>query len=158
MLMVTLTDVAAAVAIIQLMLLLLLPPWMLLAVGYGYGAFMHFYTKLHHLDGVTTVACTEWWTLNIELVSWLCFCQSNCKPCPVAKPTFLCGNDNRTYSSLCRLDYHNCIHSTTIRIACKGFCPCKGKFYSLLSLMLSLAFSLSLSLGISSWWWVAAIR
>ncbi|XP_017848049.1 proteoglycan Cow isoform X2 [Drosophila busckii] len=49
----------------------------------------------------------------------------NCKPCPVAKPTFLCGADNRTYSSLCRLDYHNCIHSTSIRIACKGFCPCK---------------------------------
>ncbi|XP_036224667.2 proteoglycan Cow isoform X1 [Bactrocera oleae] len=51
--------------------------------------------------------------------------EDNCKPCPVAKPTFLCGADNRTYSSLCRLDYHNCIHSTTIRIACKGFCPCK---------------------------------
>ncbi|XP_023171066.2 proteoglycan Cow isoform X2 [Drosophila hydei] len=49
----------------------------------------------------------------------------NCKPCPVAKPMFLCGADNRTYSSLCRLDYHNCIHSTTIRIGCKGFCPCK---------------------------------
>lgn len=54
------------------------------------------------------------------------FC-SNCKPCPVAKPTFLCGADNRTYSSLCRLDYHNCIHSTSIRITCKGFCPCKGE-------------------------------
>ncbi|XP_043068164.1 proteoglycan Cow isoform X1 [Drosophila bipectinata] len=52
----------------------------------------------------------------------------NCKPCPVAKPTFLCGADNRTYSSLCRLDYHNCIHSTSIRIACKGFCPCKENF------------------------------
>ncbi|XP_004530080.1 proteoglycan Cow isoform X3 [Ceratitis capitata] len=51
--------------------------------------------------------------------------EDNCKPCPVAKPTFLCGADNRTYSSLCRLDYHNCIHSTSIRIACKGFCPCK---------------------------------
>lgn len=51
--------------------------------------------------------------------------EENCKPCPVAKPTFLCGADNRTYSSLCRLDYHNCIHSTSIRIACKGFCPCK---------------------------------
>ncbi|XP_055847611.1 proteoglycan Cow isoform X1 [Episyrphus balteatus] len=51
--------------------------------------------------------------------------DENCKPCPVAKPTFLCGADNRTYSSLCRLDYHNCIHSTSIRIACKGFCPCK---------------------------------
>ncbi|XP_022919336.1 proteoglycan Cow [Onthophagus taurus] len=48
-----------------------------------------------------------------------------CKPCPVVKPTFLCGSDNRTYSSLCRLDYHNCIHHTNIRVGCKGFCPCK---------------------------------
>nr|XP_015838869.1 PREDICTED: testican-2 isoform X1 [Tribolium castaneum] len=48
-----------------------------------------------------------------------------CKPCPVVKPTFLCGSDNRTYSSLCRLDYHNCIHHTSIRVTCKGFCPCK---------------------------------
>ncbi|KAL5284119.1 SPOCK3 family protein [Megaselia abdita] len=51
--------------------------------------------------------------------------EENCKPCPIAKPMFLCGNDNKTYSSLCRLDYHNCIHTTSIRIACKGFCPCK---------------------------------
>ena len=43
------------------------------------------------------------------------------------KPTFLCGNDNRTYSSPCRLEYHNCIHHTSVRIACKGFCPCKGE-------------------------------
>lgn len=50
----------------------------------------------------------------------------SCKPCPVVKPTFLCGADNRTYSSLCRLDYHNCIHQTSIRVTCKGFCPCKG--------------------------------
>ncbi|XP_045467093.1 proteoglycan Cow [Harmonia axyridis] len=48
-----------------------------------------------------------------------------CKPCPVVKPTFLCGSDNRTYSSLCRLDYHNCIHHTGIKLDCKGFCPCK---------------------------------
>nr|CAD7443048.1 unnamed protein product [Timema bartmani] len=51
---------------------------------------------------------------------------SRCTPCPVVKPTFLCGTDNRTYSSLCRLDYHNCIHQTAIRVSCKGFCPCKG--------------------------------
>lgn len=43
----------------------------------------------------------------------------------MVKPTFLCGSDNRTYSSLCRLDYHNCIHHSTIRVTCKGFCPCK---------------------------------
>lgn len=49
-----------------------------------------------------------------------------CKPCPVVKPIFLCGTDNRTYSSLCRLDYHNCIHHTNIRVGCKGFCPCSG--------------------------------
>lgn len=52
----------------------------------------------------------------------------NCKPCPVTKPVFICGSDNRTYSSLCRLDYHNCIHATAIKVACKGFCPCRGKF------------------------------
>ncbi|XP_018321809.1 proteoglycan Cow [Agrilus planipennis] len=50
---------------------------------------------------------------------------STCKPCPVVKPTFLCGVDNRTYSSLCRLEYHNCIHQTAIKVVCKGFCPCK---------------------------------
>ncbi|EGI59518.1 Testican-3, partial [Acromyrmex echinatior] len=48
-----------------------------------------------------------------------------CQECPVVKPTFLCGNDNRTYSSPCRLEYHNCIHHTSVHIACKGFCPCK---------------------------------
>lgn len=47
-----------------------------------------------------------------------------CKPCPVVKPIFLCGADNKTYSSLCRLDYHNCIHHTNIKVDCKGFCPC----------------------------------
>ncbi|KAF7278121.1 hypothetical protein GWI33_008740 [Rhynchophorus ferrugineus] len=51
--------------------------------------------------------------------------SSVCRPCPVVKPIFLCGSDNRTYSSLCRLDYHNCIHHTTIKVSCKGFCPCK---------------------------------
>ncbi|EFN85466.1 Testican-3, partial [Harpegnathos saltator] len=49
-----------------------------------------------------------------------------CQECPVVKPTFLCGSDNRTYSSPCRLEYHNCIHHTSVHIACKGFCPCKG--------------------------------
>lgn len=52
---------------------------------------------------------------------------SNCRPCPVVRPTFLCGADNRTYSSLCRLDYHNCIHGTAVGVSCKGFCPCKEK-------------------------------
>ncbi|ENN74057.1 hypothetical protein YQE_09348, partial [Dendroctonus ponderosae] len=49
-----------------------------------------------------------------------------CRPCPVVKPIFLCGSDNRTYSSLCRMDYHNCIHHSTVKVSCKGFCPCKG--------------------------------
>ncbi|CAB3377690.1 Hypothetical predicted protein [Cloeon dipterum] len=51
--------------------------------------------------------------------------ETRCKPCPVVKPSFHCGADNRTYSSVCRLDYHNCVHKTSIRVACKGFCPCK---------------------------------
>ncbi|XP_053980425.1 proteoglycan Cow isoform X1 [Hylaeus anthracinus] len=52
--------------------------------------------------------------------------ESKCQECPVGKPAFLCGNDNRTYSSLCRLAYHNCIHHALVSIACKGFCPCKA--------------------------------
>lgn len=51
--------------------------------------------------------------------------EENCKPCPVVKPTFLCGSDNRTYSSLCRMEYHNCIHGSFVKVNCKGFCPCK---------------------------------
>ncbi|CRL07372.1 CLUMA_CG020349, isoform A [Clunio marinus] len=51
--------------------------------------------------------------------------EDNCKPCPVVKPTFLCGSDNKTYSSLCRLDYHNCLHATQIKVTCKQFCPCE---------------------------------
>ncbi|XP_076247969.1 proteoglycan Cow isoform X2 [Calliopsis andreniformis] len=51
--------------------------------------------------------------------------KSGCQECPVVKPTFLCGSDNRTYSSPCRLQYHNCIHRTSIVMVCKGFCPCK---------------------------------
>ncbi|XP_021960456.1 proteoglycan Cow [Folsomia candida] len=50
----------------------------------------------------------------------------SCTPCPVVKPTFLCGSDNRTYSSLCRLDYHNCIQNSQVSVGCKGFCPCKN--------------------------------
>ncbi|KAI5732653.1 hypothetical protein M8J76_002802 [Diaphorina citri] len=50
---------------------------------------------------------------------------AKCTPCPILTPTFLCGSNNRTFSSLCRLDYHNCIHQSKIKVACKGFCPCK---------------------------------
>lgn len=40
--------------------------------------------------------------------------------------TFLCGSDNRTYSSLCRLDLHNCVRRPRrpVALACRGFCPC----------------------------------
>lgn len=43
-----------------------------------------------------------------------------------ARAAFLCGSDNRTYSSLCRLDLHNCVHRALppVRLACRGFCPC----------------------------------
>uniref|UniRef100_A0A182HJQ5 Uncharacterized protein n=1 Tax=Anopheles arabiensis TaxID=7173 RepID=A0A182HJQ5_ANOAR len=51
--------------------------------------------------------------------------EEDCKPCPVVKPTYLCGSDNWTYSSLCRLEYHNCIHTTEVKVNCMGFCPCK---------------------------------
>lgn len=63
---------------------------------------------------------------NVEFCSDELFKFSNCKPCPVSKPLFLCGSDNKTYSSFCRLDYHNCLHDTQIKVSCKGFCPCQG--------------------------------
>ncbi|XP_045103824.1 proteoglycan Cow-like [Portunus trituberculatus] len=53
------------------------------------------------------------------------FAEKQCTVCPVLKPVFLCGSDNRTYSSLCRIDRHNCLHNTAVRMVCKGFCPCK---------------------------------
>lgn len=57
-----------------------------------------------------------------------------CKPCPSSKQSFVCGSDNRTYSSACRLDYHNCVHNSPVKVSCKGFCPCKGNyFYSIVS-------------------------
>ena len=54
-------------------------------------------------------------------------CCRQCPTCPIVQPVFLCGSDNRTYSSLCRLHFHNCIHTAAVHVACKGFCPCKGK-------------------------------
>lgn len=50
--------------------------------------------------------------------------QSTCAPCQVAKPTFVCGSDNKTYSSPCRIQYHNCVHRSNVKMACNGFCPC----------------------------------
>ncbi|KAK8747969.1 hypothetical protein OTU49_016247 [Cherax quadricarinatus] len=56
--------------------------------------------------------------------------NGQCPSCPVVGPVFLCGSDNRTYSSTCRLNYHNCIHDANVHIACKGFCPCKASVSS----------------------------
>ncbi|CAG4938438.1 unnamed protein product [Parnassius apollo] len=41
---------------------------------------------------------------------------------------FVCGSDNRTYSSLCRLALHNCVRrqAKPVRLACRGFCPCRA--------------------------------
>jgi len=50
--------------------------------------------------------------------------NKQCGSCPLSRPVFLCGSDNRTYSSTCRLHFHNCIHGAQVAIACKGFCPC----------------------------------
>lgn len=48
-----------------------------------------------------------------------------CKPCSsAARTNFYCGSDNSTYASLCRLRFHNCVHDLSVRVACKGFCPC----------------------------------
>ena len=44
------------------------------------------------------------------------------------RPTFVCGTDNITYSSPCKLDYTNCMDDSDITVACKGFCPCPSKW------------------------------
>uniref|UniRef100_A0A4Q8K3Q4 U53-Liphistoxin-Lsp1a_1 n=1 Tax=Liphistius sp. SGP-2016 TaxID=1905180 RepID=A0A4Q8K3Q4_9ARAC len=51
--------------------------------------------------------------------------QNPCIPCPVVKPEFVCGSDNHTYSSVCRLEFRNCMHKASVTASCKGFCPCK---------------------------------
>lgn len=51
--------------------------------------------------------------------------ESRCPPCYVLKPDYVCGTDNQTYSSECRLQYHNCRQKTSVQVSCKGFCPCK---------------------------------
>ncbi|XP_063532885.1 proteoglycan Cow [Cydia strobilella] len=47
----------------------------------------------------------------------------------VPRAQFLCGSDNRTYSSLCRLDLHNCVRrpAPPVALACRGFCPCRHR-------------------------------
>lgn len=52
--------------------------------------------------------------------------QNPCIPCPVLKPEFVCGSDNHTYSSVCRMEFRNCMHKVSVTVTCKGFCPCKG--------------------------------
>ncbi|KAF8777884.1 Proteoglycan Cow like protein [Argiope bruennichi] len=52
--------------------------------------------------------------------------QNPCIPCPVLKPEFVCGTDNHTYSSVCRLEFRNCMHKAAVKVSCKGFCPCKS--------------------------------
>lgn len=69
---------------------------------------------------------------------------ANCKQCPVTKPDFVCGDDNSTYSSICRLNFHNCVHQTQIKAICRGFCPCKRvkNFQGLLLFFLFVRFAL----------------
>ncbi|KAH9419811.1 Calcium ion binding [Dermatophagoides pteronyssinus] len=48
-----------------------------------------------------------------------------CPSCPFSHGSqVICGTDNSTYSSMCRIEYHNCIHGFDVRFACFGFCPC----------------------------------
>ena len=53
-----------------------------------------------------------------------------CPACPInsQRSAFetVCGSDNRTYSSPCRLEFHNCIHNTKTQLSCRGSCPCTG--------------------------------
>lgn len=61
-------------------------------------------------------------------IFFLRFLCRHCVVCPVVRPTFICGTDNTTYSSPCKLDYTNCMNDSDVKVACKGFCPCPSKW------------------------------
>ncbi|XP_074595296.1 proteoglycan Cow-like [Brevipalpus obovatus] len=90
--------------------------------------------KLSKFDGIKKKSPSIDWTKNsrskyyfIDESKKLKQKLSDCRPCPGRqRPTFYCGSDNATYSSLCRLEFHNCLHDSDVRITCKGFCPCGG--------------------------------
>lgn len=55
-----------------------------------------------------------------------------CPSCPFGKGQIVCGTDNATYSSMCRLEFHNCVHRSTVKFACFGFCPCMKVYQKVL--------------------------
>lgn len=52
-----------------------------------------------------------------------------CPSCPFSHGQMICGTDNVTYSSMCRIEFHNCIHESRVRFACFGFCPCSQAYH-----------------------------
>lgn len=71
----------------------------------------------------------DWELNNKSLLNFqIILLSARCKPCSSVKASFLCGTDNHTYSSICRLNYYNCVQSLDVRKVCNGFCPCKGGF------------------------------
>jgi len=79
-------------------------------------------TKSSAVTAATTTTTTTTTTTARSAV------LKHCVVCPVVRPTFVCGTDNITYSSPCKLDYTNCMDDSDITVACKGFCPCPSKW------------------------------
>uniref|UniRef100_A0A3P8XMM4 SPARC (osteonectin), cwcv and kazal like domains proteoglycan 3 n=1 Tax=Esox lucius TaxID=8010 RepID=A0A3P8XMM4_ESOLU len=52
--------------------------------------------------------------------------QSHCERCPVVHPSPVCGTDQRTYPTKCKLDYQACVSGKQISVKCSGQCPCQS--------------------------------
>lgn len=68
----------------------------------------------------TTKATTSWGPIQYYNHSRIVQCPS----CPIGRGHLLCGSNNITYSSMCRLEFHNCIHNSNVKFSCFGYCPC----------------------------------
>uniref|UniRef100_A0A3P8WGI8 Testican-2 n=1 Tax=Cynoglossus semilaevis TaxID=244447 RepID=A0A3P8WGI8_CYNSE len=49
---------------------------------------------------------------------------TNCKPCPVAASSPVCGSDGHNYASQCKLEQQACLTGKDLSVMCSGFCPC----------------------------------
>lgn len=50
--------------------------------------------------------------------------HGKCRPCPVVRPSPVCGSDGHTYSSKCKLEFQACVSEKSVSLKCDGPCPC----------------------------------
>ncbi|KAM6953317.1 testican-1-like [Aplochiton taeniatus] len=50
--------------------------------------------------------------------------HGKCRPCPVVRPSPVCGSDGHTYTSQCKLEFQGCLSGKSVSVKCEGPCPC----------------------------------